>query len=689
MNCLHDLANVAAHEKRYDKAIQLDDQSLVIARKLGNPQEVTQLLINLGGIRDTRGKGDDYNQALELYRQALPGAEKINNPQMLAMLLDNMGGGYQRLKNYKEAAGYHERALKIYRQLNTPSLAFSLTNLGGAYENLNRLDEADNIFNEAIQKFEGVGDQIGAATAYGKYQETLSHLYGHVAELKIKRHQPDEALATLERGRGRGMARQVAQNDVAFERLLVPDEQAEWKRVNAAYVEADKRVSQMQQTPDSADEAEQQAKQRRLESAQTELKTAEFTYERWRDAFYARHPEYARLSGQKPPTPESLLALARRNPKTLYLEWDVMDDSTVLLFALSAEGVRSFALPMRTDELESRVGQWLDRIYNSRPNGLGDNMRQTAIRDEEREAAALYRTLFSSLASAGLLKPGRFSRLVLVPDGVLLRLPFAALRNVSGTRLVEKYAISYAVSLGSFQWPRKERFAAATLFCVADSRGDGPQVASRTRGAFGPLKGSRKEGKAIADLLSGPPPLIGSAAREFVVKQQMPGSAILHFATHGALDHVNPLRSALVLATEPKGSVEDGMLEAREILGMKLSAQLAVLSACETAKGQQSGGDGLLGLTWAFRAAGCPAVVASQWEVNDVVTERWMRVFYGALLAGKRKDEAVQAAMKATITDKTHGSPYYWAAFQLTGDSSPILLRKSAQSRINVDTQRR
>jgi CHAT domain-containing protein len=168
-------------------------------------------------------------------------------------------------------------------------------------------------------------------------------------------------------------------------------------------------------------------------------------------------------------------------------------------------------------------------------------------------------------------------------------------------------------------------------------------------------------------------------ARKAQVKREMPNYAILHFATHGSLDSAHPLRSALILAPEPENSGEASILEAREIAGMSLTARLAVLSACETASGQATGGDGLVVLTWAFRAAGCPAVVATQWKINDSATTVLMRAFYRLLLAGQRTDDALRAAMQAVIVDKTRRLPYYWAAFQIYGDASQPMMRRSAK----------
>jgi CHAT domain-containing protein len=107
-------------------------------------------------------------------------------------------------------------------------------------------------------------------------------------------------------------------------------------------------------------------------------------------------------------------------------------------------------------------------------------------------------------------------------------------------------------------------------------------------------------------------------------------------------------------------------------VSLQLAAQLAVLSAGDTSQGQLSDGEGLLGLTWAFRAAGCPSVVASLWSVDDAATGQLMVRFYEALKAGKRKDEALRDAMLATREKQP--PPYFWAAFELSGDGTPVKL---------------
>ncbi len=261
-----------------------------------------------------------------------------------------------------------------------------------------------------------------------------------------------------------------------------------------------------------------------------------------------------------------------------------------------------------------------------------------------------------------------------MPDGPLLDLAFAALLDGRGHRLIERFPLSRCIALGVLSWPDVTARATTTLLCVADPLGERKEgMASPSRGRLGPLPYSRQEGQQVLKLFANGKGLLGAEARPSVVRQEMPGSAVLHFATHSLLDAQDGLRSGLVLAPEAADSVAYAVLEARDVACMRLAAaRMAVLSACATAQGQESGGEGLLGLAWAFRAAGCPAIVASQWRVDDQATAQLMTAFYAALRVGLTKDVALQRAMLQVKRDTLHTAPYYWSAFELIGDTSPL-----------------
>jgi CHAT domain-containing protein len=132
------------------------------------------------------------------------------------------------------------------------------------------------------------------------------------------------------------------------------------------------------------------------------------------------------------------------------------------------------------------------------------------------------------------------------------------------------------------------------------------------------------------------------------------------------LNNASPLYSHLVLAQSEK---EDGLLEAWELMQMDLQADLAVLSACETARGKFGAGEGVIGLSWALFVAGVPSTVVSQWKVESAATRDLMIGFHRQLQNAKTtKAAALRAAALAVLKKPATSHPFYWAGFVLVGN---------------------
>src|SRR5688500_16359416 len=120
-----------------------------------------------------------------------------------------------------------------------------------------------------------------------------------------------------------------------------------------------------------------------------------------------------------------------------------------------------------------------------------------------------------------------------------------------------------------------------------------------------------------------------SANRETAMSSHIGEYQILHFATHGFLDSEHPELSGIVLTmVDPKGVQQNGVMPLHDIYSLDLSAELTVLSACQTALGKDISGEGLVGLTHSFMSAGSKSVVASLWKVDDRATANLMGHFY-------------------------------------------------------------
>jgi CHAT domain-containing protein len=161
---------------------------------------------------------------------------------------------------------------------------------------------------------------------------------------------------------------------------------------------------------------------------------------------------------------------------------------------------------------------------------------------------------------------------------------------------------------------------------------------------------------------------IGSDASEETLKAEAGKHRILQLATHGILNNTSPMYSHIVLSQGD--AKEDGLLEAWEIMQMDLKADLAVLSACETARGRFGAGEGVIGLSWALFVAGCPTTVVSQWKVESSSTTELMLEFHRNLKAGASKSEAMRRAALKLMADNKYSHPFYWAAFIVVGDGN-------------------
>jgi CHAT domain-containing protein len=272
----------------------------------------------------------------------------------------------------------------------------------------------------------------------------------------------------------------------------------------------------------------------------------------------------------------------------------------------------------------------------------------------------LYNILVRPVAE---LLPSTPGLLTIVPYGPLHKLPFHALYD--GSRfLVEKFQVNYlpASSLllhfdtGESQLQHRS----------ADSSVVGKKPLVFGYSDNGHLQRVKDEAQAIALLLGGTCFLDSKATIAHLI-EQAPGSPIIHLATHGQSRLDAPNFSYVRLA--------DGQLNAIDAFSLDLrECELVTLSGCETGLALSGGGDEQLGLGRAFLAAGTSSLVISLWSVEDTATNELMKLFYQNLLKGESKVQALRSAQCQLVQNaaSNYAHPYFWAAFRLVGDPSPL-----------------
>ncbi len=186
------------------------------------------------------------------------------------------------------------------------------------------------------------------------------------------------------------------------------------------------------------------------------------------------------------------------------------------------------------------------------------------------------------------------------------------------------------------------------------------------------LPSTRLEAKAIVGLVPKKESLLALdfAASHNTATTQLGQYRIVHFATHSILNNEHPELSGIVLSlVDKRGRIQDGFLRVHQVYNLRLSAELVVLSACQTALGKDIKGEGLIGLTRGFMYAGAARVVSSLWEVDSRATAELMTRFYSRMLKDKLQPAAALREAQVSMLNETQWkSPYYWAAFTMQGD---------------------
>jgi CHAT domain-containing protein len=688
------------------RALDHLEPALALFAAAGRPREEASALTSLGDALSRKGEGSKAVAALE---RALSIERQNGDREGEARTLNDLGWVYILRQDWRHVRESFARARALYGQAgDRPAEAVTLANVAWADAEAGRPQAAIQGYDEALPLLaafgdrdaeasallglararQGLGDLAGAQAAVGQGIERVESLRGASASSDLRaaflasrqqlyafevdllmeknRRQPGsgwdaKALAAAERARARGLLDLLAESGADLRRGVDP---ALLVRADAA----DRRVN----------EADRLRWQRRSSEAEQALRQALAEADRAQTELRLASPAYAALTQ---PRTLSVPEIQRQvlDAGTLLLEYHLGRERSYL-WAVKADGLAAYELPRRA-EIEDAARHCYELLERSRET--------LAQRPAEEALADLSNLLLGPVA--GLL-PGK--RLLIVPDGALHYLPFGAL-PAPGTSepLVAAHEIVTSPSASALAVARRELAgrppAPRTLAIVADpvfEAGD-PRVSRRQgvttvawRGSspgnsdrFQRLGYSHAEAEALAALV--PPAerldaLGFKASRETVLSGALSRYRIVHFATHGMLDTGNPGLSKLVLSQiDERGRPRNGFVWAHEIYGLKLPADLVVLSACHTALGPEIRGEGLVGLTRGFQYAGARAVLVSLWEVDDEATAELMRLFYREMLErGQAPAAALRSAQDALRRRPEWTAPYFWAGFSLQGD---------------------
>ncbi|NEO54459.1 MAG: CHAT domain-containing protein [Okeania sp. SIO3B5] len=257
---------------------------------------------------------------------------------------------------------------------------------------------------------------------------------------------------------------------------------------------------------------------------------------------------------------------------------------------------------------------------------------------------------------AKLLPKNPEEEVIIIPDGELFRVPFAALKGSDNQYLIQKHTLRISPSIKLLQFTQQQKARKSPNLSSLNLVVGNPLMPRSHNGQrLTALPDAEKEAVAIAQLLN-TIPITGRRATKSRITRLMPNANIIHLATHG---------TPFSLAFAPSRQ-DQGFLGELDIYQLNLTADLVVLSACETGLGEITS-DGVVGIARPFVGAGVPSVVISLWKVPDSTTSELMIDFYKNLQAQQNKAQALRQAMLTTM--KKYPEPLNWAGFFLVGES--------------------
>ncbi len=707
-------------------------QALSAFRRLHAQGDEANVLIHLGGLEDECGHKKEAYKAFEDARSL---ANAVHHPTTEASALLNLGDMERDLGHAAASQSRYAQSLALYEGTgHRNGAAECLTAMGELEASQGRTDSALRDLQRAFVLVESMRGTLGGASQIKQdFLRSALVTYDTYIEVLLKRHRYSAAFTIAQHTKARALLDLMLGSRVSISQQMTTEEQQEEAalrlkadRLNAAMVAEGVRN-------ESGSKA--RFNRCRLELSQTERELQILT-----NRLYARHPELAGKRAVHPASPADVGRFLPRDTALLefkVLRTTIRrrpGSERVVMFAITrAPGsavtsnrhrVNSYNIAATIGDLSITVEQF--RRACADPNGnyriLGSRLYRLLIKPADRELRGKKRLI---ICPDGPLWDLPFAALRIRQDG-------------RARHLIEKFEIAYeysatgALAVSSARDVRRPlALSPATppsVLVVAnpdfgDRRRFGDDaaipgqrpidtpsrpidtpsrpVASPSRTALETtrviatpavlvpggskvlaLPGTQREADRLKALFPRATTLTGMDAQESTAKSEAGKYRYLHFATHGFFNDASPMLSSIMLA-QPRprvsssgGAQEDGFLTAREIFDLKLNAEMVVLSACNTARGEKRSGEGVIGLTWALFAAGCPTQVVSQWSVDDASTAALMERFYSGIAKGRPKGASLRSAAlsllnqarKSKIENRKYAHPYYWAPFILMGD---------------------
>jgi CHAT domain-containing protein/tetratricopeptide (TPR) repeat protein len=686
--------------KDLDQALEYYERCLELSRTAGKLRHQAYALTEIAAIYGTQGL---YEPALKHYQELPKFFKSIGDLRGLAITFNGHGDVLLKMGEKKKALDLYRQAFSLGEKMRDNGILLAtLFNLARANLALGFHDTARTLIQQSFDLIEELRKNVGSPDFRASYFSGVRKHYDLYVEIlmQLDRLRPGqgfaaEAFFVTEQGRARSLLELLSESRTRIRagvgKELVEHEHSlrERLRARAQYqmnlALSGKETSEMAEV--TADVAQLKSQYQVVQAQLREQNPQLFSFEQF--------------------VPVRLERIQNElDSDTMLLEFALGDEHSYL-WAITSNSVEYYILPARR-EIEQAATEFYKLITALQGNSEQSNAGyQASVEAAERhyseKAKNLSRILLGQVAE-GLGN----RRLVVVTEGALQYIPFSALpppertAGPVGTYLLETnevVVLPSASTLIAIRGAQKGKASpgkvvaviADPVFGESDERVQNDALSSATAKAaaaedpnqpghpmsedsrLARLHHASKEADAIFAVAPWGTTLVAKgfdASRETVMSSEISRAQIVHFATHGILNTENPELSAIVLTMiDRNGSKTNGLMPLPDIYSLDLSAQLVVLSACQTALGKELNGEGLVGLTHSFMSAGANSVVASLWKVDDRATAVLMAEFHkGMLQKGMTPSAALRSAQLKMMHDKQWSAPYYWAGFVLQGE---------------------
>jgi CHAT domain-containing protein/tetratricopeptide (TPR) repeat protein len=697
------------------KALDFYKKSLEISRSLGDHRAEAYALKDIGDIFVYFGEKD---KALDYFKRALSLSQSLSDLRGQAYVLNSTGYVYEMSGQKQKALDYYKQAIALNRATeDRAGEAQTLHNITSVARDLGDLKDAYDQGKALLSIVETLRTKVASQDLRASYFASAHQHYELYIDILMRLHRQDPAagyaaaaLEASERARGRVLLDLLNEARADIRQGLDPallQQERDLQQLLNAKAERQVRLLSDAHTDEQA--------------AAIKKEVADITsrYEQVLAQIRATSRRYATLTQ---PRTLSLPEIQRQlmDADTMLLEYSLGDERSYL-WAVTSASATAYELPGRNKIEGAAIRLYRSLTAYSEPQrDQSPQQRRNALVEEDSQysqaAVELTKILLEPIASHLAAK-----RLVIVADGVLQYVPFAALPDPNDVKqgkyeqqpLVVNHEIINLPSISIVSALRseiKERSPAPKALAVlADpvfekddprvnlkrrtsksgvnttsarlntSRGQQPMRSDapenmREKLHFQRLPFSSGEAMAIANLVPEQERRVAlgfDASLSTAKSAELQQYRILHFATHGLIYGVHPQLYGVVLSlVDRQGNSQDGFLRLNEIYNLKLAADLVVLSACQTALGKDIKGEGLVGIARGFMYAGAARVVASLWKVDDRASAELMKYFYDGLFGQPRlrPAAALRAAQVKMWKQLRWRSPYFWAAFMLQGE---------------------